>query len=67
MLQPRKMRLEAQTRHIPHCSVCGEPERAWNPRTRKKEVRQSSTDVKEILCSRCLQRRLHTSTGTEQE
>jgi ribosomal protein L34E len=65
MLQPRKMRTEARTKHIPHCSICGEPERAWNPRTRKSEVRQFSTDVKEILCSTCLQRNLHRNSEQE--
>jgi len=65
MLQPRKMRTEARTRHTLYCSTCGEPELAWSYKTHKHEVRRSSTDVKEILCSTCLQRNLHRDTNQE--
>lgn len=65
MLQPRKMRTEARTTHVVNCLQCGEPERAWSYKTRKHEVRKSSTDVKEILCSTCVQRNLYRNNEQE--
>lgn len=65
MLQPRKMRTEARTTHVLHCCLCGEPERAWSYKSKKHEIRRSSTDVKEITCSRCVQRNLYRNSEQE--